>query len=88
MYNKKVEVPEKLKEDFKQKGFEVSEKHLEDRTIIQIHPLIDKPVRLHEWKQIWDEFAEKMPEAPEEDLSETKEYTFHQEFRERQDKLR
>lgn len=88
MYNKKAEVPETLREDFKRKGFEISEEHLEDRTIIQIHPLKDESVRLCEWKQLWNEFADRMPEAPEEDLSETKYYTFHQKFRERQDKLR
>lgn len=88
MYNKKAEVPEELKEGFKQKGFKISEKYHEDRTIIQIHPLTNASVRLDEWKKLWDEFAERMPEAPEEDLSDTKEYTFHREFRDRQDKLR
>lgn len=88
MYNKEVSLPDSLIHYFEEKGFEVSAVSHEDRTIISIHPLSAEAVRLLEWKEVWDDLAEKIPPAPEEDLGDVSEYAYHAEFREWQDELR
>jgi hypothetical protein len=88
VYNQEVEAPDDLINDLQKEGFEISTEHRSDRTIINIHPTSGEFVSLSEWKEVWDELAERMPEAPKEDLSDVKEYIYHSEFREYQDKLR
>jgi hypothetical protein len=88
MYNKNIDVPESVTDYFKEKQFEISIIHHDDRTVINIHPENADAVTLDEWKKIWDELAEKLPVAKEEDFSKNKKYSLHTSFRERQDNLR
>ena len=88
MYNKDVVVPPSLIAMLEAKSFKISVLYQGARTTIRIHPLAEGPVRLDEWKQVWDEFAKEMPPASIEDLSASKTYLVHSEFRNRQDILR
>ena len=42
-------------------------------------------MRLDVWKSVWDEFAERLPEAEPEGLRNDKIYTTHNDFRKQQD---
>jgi hypothetical protein len=88
MYNLQVSVPQDLIEYFKTEGFEITLDRLGDRTIISIQPTGVEAVTLDEWKEIWNEFANRMPEAAEENLNRTKTYTMFTSFRKEQDRLR
>lgn len=88
MYNYNVELPASLIESFKEKQFDISIIREDDRTVINIHPERAEPVTLTEWKQLWDELAERLPVASPEDFSGVKAYKLHTEFREKQDALR
>jgi hypothetical protein len=88
MYNKKMNLPESFIKSFEEKGFGISLISDSDRTTIYITPLNDRPITLDEWKKMWDEFAENIPEAREEDFSDISSYSLHAKFREKQDLLR
>ncbi|MCF7865800.1 MAG: hypothetical protein K9M11_04865 [Candidatus Pacebacteria bacterium] len=88
MYNLTVEIPYSVSEALGELGFTVESKKMEDRTKIFIRPTKDEPVRLEEWKNVWNTFADLMPVPNNEDLSGSKIYNQHSEFRQRQDKLK
>lgn len=88
MYNTKVDLPESAIEEFKEEEFEISLIEYDNSTEINIRPLSDEPVFLEEWKEVWDDLAEAMPEADDEDLSDRQEYGYHRDFRRRQDEMR
>jgi len=88
MYNKKVNLSESFLKSFKEKGFEISPVNDSDRTTIYINPINEKPVNLDEWKKIWDEFAQEIPKAEEEDFGDIKRYSLYTEFRKKQDLLK
>ncbi len=88
MYNKKVILPDSLRAQLKNKNFAITLIPHSDRTIINIHPLSSEPVSLEVWKAIWDEFSASMPKAEQEDLSVAQTYSYHNDFRQRQDVLK
>ncbi len=88
MYNKNIDIPKSIVDYFEEKQFEISVIHHDDRTVINIHPENANAVTLDEWKTIWNDLAEKLPVAKEEDFSYNKKYSLHTSFRQRQDKLR
>ena len=88
VYNKEVAISDEIVTELKQLGFEVLLKKQGDRTTIRIHPVKDTPVRLNEWKEVWNTFAEKMPQAIQEDFGSVKTYGFKLRFQEKQNELR
>ncbi len=88
MYNKEIAIPDSVTAYFAEKGFTLSVIQQDDRTQINIHPERADAVTLAEWKQIWNELAEKLPNVTGEDFNTVKKYSLHTEFRERQDALK
>ncbi len=86
VYNKEVKIPESIIEYFKNKKIEISIKESNDRTTITLHPLKEEAVILEEWKNIWDDFADKIPGI--ENTKPEKEPTAHTNFREKQKNIR
>lgn len=88
VYNKEIVIPDEIIENLKQLGFVVALEKEQDRTTIRIHPIKDVPIRLNEWKTVWNTFAAKMPKAVPEDFSSVKMYESKKCFQNRQDGLR
>lgn len=88
MYNKNINIPESVINYFKEKQFEISVIHHDDRTVVNIHPESSNAVTLEEWKNIWNDLVDKLPMAKKEDFNDRKKYLLHTSFRERQDNLR
>jgi hypothetical protein len=88
MYNKKVSLPSSVINYFKEKQFTISVIKESDRTVINIHPENDNAVTVEDWKVIWDDLADKLPVAEEEDFDDVKIYGLHKRFRDRQNTLR
>jgi len=87
LYDSSISLDEELVSNFKEKGFELYIDELSDRKQIRLNPLNDSPVRSSDWKIAWDELAEQMPEIEREDSQDKRTYTYHQEFRDFQDKI-
>ncbi|MEX1120328.1 MAG: hypothetical protein WEB94_01085 [Candidatus Paceibacterota bacterium] len=88
LYDTKITLPDELIEDLEDQGFALYIAELPDRTQIRLNPLNDSPVRSSDWKKIWDQLAEQIPVKKKENLWNRKKYTYHQEFRGHQDRLR
>jgi hypothetical protein len=86
MYNKNIVIPESVIEYFKEKSFEISLIEKKDRTTINLLPLKDEPVLLEEWKVIWNDFANKMPDI--EKIESATELPIHSNFRKKQEAIR
>lgn len=87
-YNKKVNLMEDVIGYFRDKGFEITVVNDYDRTTINIHPTLEEAIMLEEWKEIWDELAEKIDRADLENFDQIEIGTLHSYFRESQDNLR
>lgn len=86
MYNKNIVIPESVIEYFKEKSFEISLVEKKDRTTINLLPLKDEPVLLEEWKVVWNDFANKMPDI--EKIASPMELPIHSNFRKKQEAIR
>lgn len=86
IYNKNIVIPESVIEYFKEKSFEISLIEKKDRTTINLLPLKDEPVLLEEWKVIWNDFANKMPDI--EKMESIMELPIHSNFRKKQEAIR
>jgi len=84
--NQNVSIPNDLRDNFDDRGIEITLESGKERTIINFHQTSDQVLRLDDWKQLWDEFADRMPEISE-DLSNFDEPRLRKEFREFQDSL-
>jgi hypothetical protein len=89
VYNAEVEVPEDLVKSLEERGVEVRIENFDDRTTVTLHPQENgKVIRLEEWKEIWDYFAEHLEEANPDLVQEKKETNLHSDFRIKQDMLK
>jgi hypothetical protein len=88
MYNKNVQLPPLLVNHFKNKSFEIIVEKSNDRTTLSIKPTKKTIVSLEEWKLIWDEFAEMIPSAIQENLSNIKRPSLYVDFINEQDNIR
>jgi hypothetical protein len=87
-YNKNIQLPQHLLDSFQKRGFKLYLVEDSDRTTLFIDPTIKDPITLGEWKKIWDEFSEMMPEAEDENFDNIKKCYLHAEFRKKQDLLK
>jgi hypothetical protein len=87
-YTKHLTLPEDLIEEFKKRGLEITVMTNPDRTILNIHPLANEVMLLEEWKEVWDEVADRVPYAVTEQVEGAKTYTMQEDFRKKQDILR
>lgn len=89
VYNSKIEIPKNIREDLLKIGVKILVEKLDDRTTITLSPVDpNKIIRQDEWREIWDYFSNKMPEANSELVNNIKEPTDHLEFRRIQDIIR
>ena len=86
-YDENITVQESLITHLDEHGFVVKIDKQDNRIKLFIHPKRKGNVRLSEWKAVWDTVADNLEQKEREDMSGKKIYTYHQEFREYQDKL-
>ncbi len=88
VYNKKVSVPTEITEYLSDVGFRIEVHQDGGRTTIMLSPVDEAAVRLDQWKEVWDSFANRMPSAELEDLSDARIYDQRVDFQRIQDNLR
>ena len=86
-HNREIELPDQIVTDLRDRGFEIVLEGQEDRVLLIISPTQAESVRLSEWKKIWDEVAEAMPENTE-NLEDIEEVNYNTRFRRKQDELK
>ncbi len=87
-YNKNIVIPEKVLKYLQEKSIVAKIENFDDRTTLTLHPIGNSPIRLTEWKEIWNTIAEGLPPADPETVVDMKLYNEQVDFRERQDLLR
>jgi len=89
VYNRNVFISDDTRRNIFEKYFvKIKVENFNDRTTITLIPETSDPVRLTEWKTIWDDLVSQLPEADPELVADQKITGEHNEFRKIQDKLR
>ncbi len=84
-YNKNISIPADMLTYLQGLSIEVKVEHFDDRTTIALHPTGDGPMRLAQWKEVWDALIESLPPADSEMVPHMKLYEEHRIFQEKQD---
>jgi hypothetical protein len=87
-YNKNIVIPEETLKYLREQSIEIKIENFDDRTTLTLHPTGTNPIRLTQWKQIWDTLVESLPLADSETVSDMKLTEEHTDFRRKQDSLR
>ncbi|MFA6297154.1 MAG: hypothetical protein WC629_01190 [Candidatus Paceibacterota bacterium] len=87
-YNKNIVIPEETLKYLRDLSIEVRVNSFDDRTTLTLHPVGDNPVRLAQWKEVWDTLVESLPTADSETVQNMKLYKEYVDFRRKQDSLR
>ncbi|HRH31315.1 MAG TPA: hypothetical protein PK950_01485 [Candidatus Paceibacterota bacterium] len=87
-FDKDIAIPEELAQYLNEKGVALTMSNADDRTTLSLRPRSGKPLRLSEWKEIWDTVADKLPDADPNNKHEMTEYGDLTKFRQAQDALR
>jgi vacuolar-type H+-ATPase subunit I/STV1 len=87
-YNKNIEVPQQFLEYLRGLSIEARIENFKDRTTLTLHPIGPKPIRLAQWKEIWDIVIASLPQADGKMVENIKTTGEHRVFRKNQDSLR
>lgn len=87
-YNKKIIIPDFTIRYLQEKSIQVKVETFDDRTTLTLHPIGDKPIRLYEWKEVWDRLIDSLPLADPEMVPNMKLPGEHISFRSKQDQLK
>lgn len=87
-YNRNILLSEEIVKYLREQSIEVRVEKLNDRTTLTLHPTGTDPIRLAQWKEIWDTLIEGLPIADSEMVPNLKSIGEHVEFRRKQDVIR
>ena len=87
-YNRHLTIPESALNYARARSIQVTVEMLNDRTTLTLHPVGKDPIRLTEWKEIWDTFIQLLPLASPEMVPSMHPTGEHATFRKAQDGLR
>ncbi len=87
-YDRNIHIPERFVEKCREKGIEVTIEQFDDRTTVTFHPFNANAVRLSEWKETLDSFAESLPESDKQMAPNMKRYNNYHNFRTEQDNIK
>jgi len=87
-YNKNITLPEEALKYLQEHSIEARVEHFDDRTTLTLHPVGNEPIRIAQWKEIWDTLIESLSPADPETVDDLKVTGEHEDFRRRQNSLR
>lgn len=89
VYNRSVSIPAEVEEVLKKYGVSADVENFDDRTTVTLRPIDSSLViRQETWSEIWNKFADTLPDANSELVPNVKTPTLHRDFRRVQDILR